>query len=246
MTALDDRPDDDRLLGDPAGLPGVEEDLDDLDEAARSVSLWEGDEGGLELAQRRALVVLVKQRFISARTHPREWRTLLEHRTLLTGRLNDLFLELHVDPVREVAWKRQAVGEAGQRFPTLLHDTAWTREETAVLVLLRDRLRAGSTAGEDRVFVDRDDILDYIAGFRPPHATDASGDEKRARNAVVAVNRMGLLIGGPADDRFEISGAVESLLTLETLRELLAGLRHANAAPAGDDEADDLFTEEEQ
>lgn len=246
MTALDDRPDDDRLLGDPAGMPGVEEDLDDLDEAARSVSLWEGDEGGLELAQRRALVVLVKQRFISARTHPREWRTLLEHRTLLTGRLNDLFLELHVDPVREVAWKRQAVGEAGQRFPTLLHDTAWTREETAVLVFLRDRLRAGSTAGEDRVFVDRDDILDYVAGFRPPHATDASGDEKRARNAVVAVNRMGLLIGGPADDRFEISGAVESLLPLEMLRELLAGLRHANAAPVGDDEADDLFTEEEQ
>ena len=217
---------------------------DDLDEAAGSVSLWEGDEGGLELAQRRTLVVLVKQRFISARTHPREWRTLMEHRTLITGRLNDLFLELHVDPVREVAWKRQASGEAGQRFPTLLHDTAWTREETAVLVFLRDRFRSASGSGEERVFVDRDDILEYVAGFRPPHATDASGDERRARNAVLAVNRMGLLIGAPTDDRYEISEAVESLLPLETLRDLLAGLRAATSReerPADDD----LFASEE-
>ena len=52
----------------------------------------------------------------------------------------------------------------------------------------------------------------YVAGFRPPHATDVSGDEKRARNAVSSVNKAGLLIGAPTDDRFEISEAIESLL----------------------------------
>ena len=218
-------------------------------EATASVSLWEGDEGGLELAQRRALVALVKQRFISNRTHPREWRTLVEHRTVLTSRLNDLFLELHVDPHREVAWKRQAVGEGGQRFPTLLHDTAWTREETIALIYLRERLRTGAATGEERVFVDREDILEYVAGFRPPHATDAAGDERRARNAVVAINRMGLLIGAPLDDRFEVSEAVESLLPLETLRELLEELRRANdpdspAARAARVEDDALFDAE--
>ncbi len=36
----------------------------------RRVSLFEGDEGELEHAERRALVALLKQRFISARTHP--------------------------------------------------------------------------------------------------------------------------------------------------------------------------------
>jgi len=229
------------LTHDPgAGLAAYDAEGDDT---THSVSLWEGDEGGLELAQRRALVVLVKQRFISARTHPREWRTLTEHRTLLTSRLNDLFLELHVDPVREVAWKRQATGEAGERFPTLLHDTAWTREETAVLVYLRERFRTATAAGEERVFVDRDDILAYVADFRPPHATDAAGDERRARNAVTAVNRMGLLITTSTDDRFEVSEAIESLLPLEVLRELLDGLRRANAeAP---ETAADLFEEEQ-
>ncbi|MGZ6792776.1 MAG: hypothetical protein ACXVFV_07465, partial [Mycobacteriales bacterium] len=44
------------------------------DEEPASVSLFEGDEGGLDLAERRALVALLKQRFISARTHPQDWR----------------------------------------------------------------------------------------------------------------------------------------------------------------------------
>src|SRR6476661_10401959 len=197
-------------------------------EATTSVSLWEGDEGGLEYAERRAVVALLKQRFISARTHPRDWRALTENERVIRSRLNDLFLDLQIDPVREVAWKRQAVPEAGQKFPTLLYDAAWSREETVVLVHLRDRFRAASAAGDDRVYVDREDVVEYVAGFRPAHATDLAGDEKRARNAVSSVNKAGLLIGAPTDDRFEISEAIESLLPLELLKELLVSLRQTN------------------
>jgi len=207
-------------------------------EATTSVSLFEGDEGGLEYAERRALVTLLKQRFISARTHPRDWRALTENERLIRARLNDLFLELQIDPVREVAWKRQAVSETGQKFPTLLYDAAWSREETIVLVHLRDRFRAATAAGEGRVYVDREDLVDHVAGFRPPHATDIAGDEKRARNAVSNVNRAGLLIGAPTDDRFEISEAIEPLLPLELLRELLASLQRTNdPTPAPEDDA---------
>ncbi|UUZ58669.1 DUF4194 domain-containing protein [Nocardioides sp. B-3] len=125
------------------------EDFDlDLDDA--SVSLWEGDEGGLEHGQRLAPVTLLKQRFISARTHPRDWRVLVEHERVLRSRLNDLFLDLQIDRAREVAWKRQAVSETGSRLPTLLYDAAWSREETLVLVHLRDRLRAGMAGGDAR------------------------------------------------------------------------------------------------
>ncbi len=134
-----------------------------LDEG--SVSLFEGDEGGLEYPQRRTLVALLKQRFISARTHPRDWPVLVEHERVLRSRLNDLFLDLAIDREREVAWKRQAVSETGARFPTLLYDAAWSREETLVLVHLRDRLRAGQAGGDARVFVDREDIVDYVASF---------------------------------------------------------------------------------
>ena len=210
-----------------------------------SVSLWEGDEGGLEYGHRRALVTLLKQRFISARTHPRDWQVLVEHERVVRSRLNDLFLDLQVDREREVAWKRQAVSETGSRFPTLLYDAAWSREETLVLVHLRDRLRAGATGGETRVFVDREDLVEYVASFRPMHATDESGNEKRARNAVTSLAKAGLLIAGASEDRFEISEAVEPLLPLETLQELLEALQRANGSePEAGDVA--LFDETEE
>lgn len=219
----------------------AEADADILDEG--SVSLFEGDEGGLEHSQRHALVTLLKQRFVSARTHPRDWQVLVDHERVLRSRLNDLFLDLAVDRAREVAWKRQATAEAGGRFPTLLYDAAWSREETLVLVHLRDRLRAGLASGDARVFIDREDVVDYVASFRPAHATDEAGDEKRARNAVVSIVKAGLLIGTTNDDRFEISEAVEPLLPLELLQELLEALHRANsgAAPAPADQPADLF-----
>jgi hypothetical protein len=222
----------------------VEIELED-EVADDSVSLFEGDEGGLEYAQRHALVTLLKQRFISARTHPRDWQVLVEHERLLRSRLNELFLELQVDRVREVAWKRQASTETGGRFPTMLYDAAWSREETLVLVHLRDRLRSGLAGGDTRVFIDREDVVGYVASFRPPHATDVAGDEKRARNAVAGIAKAGLLIGTASEDRFEISEAVESLIPLELLQELLEALLRANASdvPVDADDAD-LFEEE--
>ena len=223
--------------------PGVAPDLDEESGDLASVSLWEGDEGGLEHSQRHALVTLLKQRFISARTHPRDWRVLVEHERVIRGRLNDLFLDLLVDRSREVAWKRQATSETGSRFPTLLYDAAWTREETLVLVHLRDRLRAGLAGGDARVYVDRDDVVDYIESFRPAHATDEAGDEKRARNAVTSIVKAGLLIGAPGDDRYEISEAVEPLLPLELLQELLEALRRANGGEPAAEPDDDLFDE---
>lgn len=233
---------------DIAGVADVDTDeVEDFE--ADSVSLFEGDEGGLEYAQRQALVSLLKQRFISARTHPRDWQVLVENERVFRSRLNDLFLDLQVDRAREVAWKRQAQAEGGGRFPTLLHDTAWSREETLVLVHLRDRLRAGLAGGDARVYVDRDDLLDYVASYRPDHATDESGDEKRARNAVTSVAKAGLLIATATEDRFEISEAVEPLLPLELLRELLEALRQANGTEpvtaTGEDAEADLFDEEE-
>jgi hypothetical protein len=220
-------------------VTGLEHDEVEIDDA--SVSLFEGDEGGLEYAQRLALVTLLKQRFISSRTHPRDWRVLVEHERVVRSRLNDLFLDLAVDRQREVAWKRQATPETGGRFPTLLHDVAWTREETLVLVHLRDRLRAGLAAGDARTYVDREDLVEYVASFRPAHATDEAGDERRARNAVAGIVKAGLLVGAVGDDRYEVSEAVEPLLPLERLQELLEALRAANASPAGDVVADEPF-----
>lgn len=246
-TDLDPGPDAGAHLAPGTVADGVHADAEDgfEPEDDASVSLFEGDEGGLEFGQRHALVTLLKQRFISARTHPRDWQVLVEHERVLRSRLNDLFLDLQIDRTREVAWKRQATSETGSRFPTLLYDAAWSREETLVLVHLRDRLRAGLAGGDARVYIDRDDIVEYVASFRPAHATDEAGDEKRARNAVLSIVKAGLLIATAAEDRYEISEAIEPLLPLELLQELLEALRRANGTevPADEDEGAGLFAE---
>ncbi|MDF9716709.1 DUF4194 domain-containing protein [Nocardioides sp. ChNu-99] len=205
-------------------------------EGSTLLSLFDGDEGGLPLAQRRALLALVKLRFVTARTHPREWEALLENPRAVASRLNDLFLELVLDREHEVAYKRQAVPEAGGRFPTLLHDTAWNREETIALVFLRNRHFTDSARGDDRVWVDVTDVVAHVMAMRPPHSTDAAGDEGRARNAVASLYKAGLLLGPATGDRFEVSPAVEALLPLERLQELLEWLR---TPPPEDDRAPD-------
>ena len=201
-------------------------------ELTSSVALFEGDEGGLTLAQRRALVAIVKQRFITAESHPKEWRALVANPRLVRARLNDLFLDLHLDPDREIAFKRQVTPEGGGRFPTLLRDTAWSREETILLVYLRSRSRSEQAAGAPKTFIDREDMLEHIAAQRPAHATDHTGDGKRAAKAVENLNRAGLLVGASAADRFEVSRAIDVVLPLERLQSLLAWLERQNTAAA--------------
>lgn len=215
-------------------------DADDIDrEPSSTLALFEGDRGGLPLAQRKALVVLLKQRFISAQTHPKEWRALMEAPEAIRSRLNDLFMDLHLDREREVAYKHQVAPEAGGRpFPTLLYDTPWGREDTILLVYLRQRARQEQATGADRVFVDRTDMLDAIDSHRPAHTTDRTGYSRRAANAVEAVYKAGLLIGPSTGDRFEVSNAIEVLLPVPRLRELLDWLRTQNdpAAPPPPDQ----------
>lgn len=204
-----------------------------------SLSLFEGDEGRLGAAQRRTLVTLLRSRYLSRAAHPQEWRTLLESETLLRSRLNELFLELHIDHTYEVAYKRQAQPEEGGRFPTLLRDTAYTREETILLVFLRGRLRTERAGGAESVFVGRAEMLEYISQFRPAYATDRSGDARKAEKAVDNLIRSAILLKSDDPDRLRIAPVIEVLLSLERLGELLEWLQASNGemgpdAPGGE------------
>jgi len=201
-----------------------------IDDEPASFSLFEGDEGGLTIEQRRTLVLLMKHRYISAALQPVEWRTLIESQRLLRSRLNDMFLDLHVDLDYRVAFKRQAVAEAGDRFPTLLHDVAYSREETILLVLLRQRLRSERAEGQDIVFADRDNLVENVGHFRPEFSTDRYGDARKASAAVDSLAKARVLLKTSDPDRFRISAAIEVLLPLDRLAELHEWLIEQNAA----------------
>jgi hypothetical protein len=200
-------------------------------------ALFEGDEGRLDEPQRRALVALLRHPYVSARTQADEWRAVLDAEHQLRSRLNDLFLELHVDRDREVAFKRQARSESTRRgFPTLLRDAPYTREETIVLVYLRMRLRADARPGPDQVVVDRAEILGHVSGFRPATATDRTRDEARVAKAIERLVTARVLLKTSDPDRFRIASVVEVLLPLERLVELdrwLTSTARQNATTGG-------------
>ena len=79
---------------------GVEDDHVDT-----SLSLFDGDDGGLTLDQRRCLVVLLKHPIVT--DERAEWSTLVRDTRIIKSRLNDLFLDLVIDRERGIAYKVQ-------------------------------------------------------------------------------------------------------------------------------------------
>ena len=206
-----------------------------------SLALFDGDQGGLTFAQRKVLVSLLKHRYLSAARHPAEWRALIDSEQVLRSRLNDLFLDLHLDREREVAFKRQAVPEDEVVvFPTLLHDTAYTREETILLIFLRQRFRSERAGGADEVLVDRDELLGQVEHFRPPRSTNHSGDARKTITAIDSLRRAGILLKTSDEHRMKVSSVIEVLLPLPRLGELLDWLLGQNDHdhPAGTDPTD--------
>jgi hypothetical protein len=203
------------------------------DEPDATLSLWEGDEGRLTEPQRRTLVALLRNRYLSADRHPSEWRCLQACETLLRGRLNDVFMLLHVDPSAGIAYKQPAFGEDGTKFPTLLHDAAYTREETILLMFARQRHLSERLSGREDVLIDVDDLLAHVEAFRPEHATNQSGDRKRTENAIEALRRAGVFARTADEARVRILPVIETLLPLDKLHQLSEWL--AGAAVAGGD-----------
>jgi hypothetical protein len=207
--------------------------------------LFPGDIGTLPQPVRETLVTLLKRRYISAEHHPTDWRIVLENEPALQSRLNDLFLELVIDREYQVAYKMQATSETGTKFPTLLYIRAYSREETVLVIYLRRRLRASEQAGADAVFVDRQELLDEVATYRPPSATNRVRDEKAAANAVDMLVKDGLLLKTGDDDRYRISPIIEVLMPVEQVKRLADALRAATGLDDEPDNADDTTDEDE-
>ncbi|MCU1461186.1 MAG: hypothetical protein JWO37_1261 [Acidimicrobiales bacterium] len=212
----------------------------DVPRDSSSVALFSGDAGGLPFDQRRCLVRILKERYLSKDAHPDLWEVLISNEEVLRSRLNDLFLTLHVDRDAEVAYKRQAVPDESQKkFPTLLHDTAYSREETVLLVYLRERFQRERAAGTDPVLVDLEELVDRVAEFRPADTTDIAAETKRANNAVDALRKAGVLHLTAEPDRFTVSPVLDSLLPLPRLKELLDWLRAESGPTPMHEEAED-------
>lgn len=189
---------------------------------------WHGDQGNLDPKQRDTLVALLKKSFISSDDKD-AWRTLMRDPDPIVTNLNNLYFILVVDERAEVAFATPA-RNADNPFKTLVRDAPNNREETLLLIYLRERHRAETASGQPTVYADVAAMLDYVARFRPASATDVSGDEKRVKNAVGGLVTSGLLIKTADADRYRVHRAIEALLPLPTLSQLVEAFRAHNAA----------------
>lgn len=201
------------------------------DDGPAEVGLWDGDQGTLDARMRDALVLLLKNEYISpgvSASYDAAWRAITHNPDRIRSALNNVYLDLVIDEINEVAYKKQVdTNEVATR--TLLHDNPYNREETLLLVLVRERYRADTAAGEDRVYVDATDMYAYVERYRPSHATDVAGDRRKVDNAIASLKRS-KLIRDAGGDRFEVHRAIQTLLTTEKLQALADALRTANAA----------------
>jgi len=203
-----------------------------------SCSLFEGDQGQLAAEVRRALVVILKRRYVSAERDPDVWRILVENRTALETRLNDMFLQLAVDRDYGVAYKRQAVPDGGGTFPTLLHNAAYSREQTILMVHLRGVFRSGLSDGAEVVFVDSQELIDEVATYLPEGTTNKVDADRAAQRAVEALCKSDILLQTPESGRYRISPIIEVLLPVGRLQELAESLSQSWAPPGDEPEED--------
>jgi hypothetical protein len=194
-------------------------------------SLFEGDCGQLAPEVRRALVVILKRRYVSAERDPEVWRVLLENRVPLESRLNDMFLQLIVDRNYDVAYKRQAMPDGAGTFPTLLHNLPYGREQTVLMVHLRGVFRSATSAGQDAVFVDGRELVEEAANYWPASTTNHVEAERAAQRAVEALAKSEILLETAERGRYRISPIIEVLLPVGRLQELAESLARQNGSP---------------
>ena len=200
---------------------------DALGLAPDTSALWNGDQGTLDAKQRDTLVALLKKSFISADDKV-AWRTLMRDPGPIVTSLNNLYFILVVDERAEVAYATPA-RNADNPFKTLVRDAPNNREETLLLIYLRERHRAETASGQPVVYADVKAMLDYVERFRPASATDISGNEKRVHSAIAGLVTAGLLVKTSDAGRYRVHRAIEALLPLNTLNQLVEAFRAHNS-----------------
>ena len=197
--------------------------------------LWVGDRGTLSENSRRALLSLIKGPYLSSEKG-NLWSALLADQNAIEAHLNDLFLDLVVDPVLGFAFVRN-VHTSELAIPTAVRAETLTFLDTAMLLVLRQLLLHAD--GERRVIVGRDEVFEQLMVYRTADRDETDFAKRlnaswmKMRNTLRVVHATGT---ADDEDRVEISPVLALIVTGDTVRQLTAEYaRIAASAPAESD-----------
>lgn len=229
MKWSEDRDEDERGL-----LPAAEL----ADATAAGKPLFVGDTGSLPYAARRALCQLLAGPSVDAQRHGSLWPALLRHEADIRRVLCELFLELVLDREGGVAFTRQA-DTAELESPTLLRSAPLTFIESALLLMLRQRLAEADTRGE-RAVVEEAQLVEAMSVYQRHVSTDRAGFARRVLTAVAKMRDNQLLarLRG-SEDRYEVSPVLKLLFSAEEVQTLSQAYRELREGAAATAEADE-------
>lgn len=172
-------------------------------QSAGRAALWEGDAGGLARDTRRALVRLLQGPYVSSELHPDLWNAVVSDEPSVRRHLADLFLALVLDRDAGVAFVRNVEDPSGQA-PSVVRSLPLTLVDTVLLLHLRTLVLRGESSGQ-RAFVDRSELQDHLAVYRPHASTDHAGFTKRVNASIAKMEKASVLRTTRVPDRFQIS-----------------------------------------
>ena len=197
-------------------------------------ALWDGDPGSLPRGTRRTLVRLLQGPYLTAELHPELWNSLLADEAAIRRRLGDLFLELVLDREAGLAFTRNAHDPTGES-PSVMRTLPLTLVDTVLLLHLRTLLLRTTTPGE-RVFVDRGEIDDHLAVYRPHVSTDHSGFMRRVSSSIDKLKRASLLRETDVPERYEISPVLALVFSADEVAAVAAEYRRLLGEDGGGDD----------
>ncbi|MCE7009995.1 DUF4194 domain-containing protein [Kibdelosporangium philippinense] len=218
-------------------------DWGDVDEDVDAFGERDGDPSRLPLEAKRALVVLLKSRFVSRAQNRPTWDSLLAYEQEITGRLGDLFLELVIDRDLEVAFKRQNLDEDAPKV--LRREKPLSRDASFLLVFLRQEW---AYAADGPVVVNRSQVEEFLRAYREEGDGDRAKFERRVNAAIGVLGDMKLLsVDQDADYLFTVSPVVVPLIGVDEFTQLEAAyLRGMDAAGSSALDADNGPLEPEE
>ncbi|WP_081379453.1 DUF4194 domain-containing protein [Actinomyces oris] len=198
-------------------------------------ALWEGDAGGLARDTRRALVRLLQGPYVSSELHPDLWNAVVSDEPSVRRYLADLFLTLVMDRDVGVAFVRNVEDPSGQA-PSVVRSLPLTLVDTVLLLHLRTLVLRGETSGQ-RAFVDRSELQDHLAVYRPHASTDHAGFAKRVNASINKMKDASILRTTQVPDRFQISPVLNLIFGPDEVAAITAEYRRMLGEDTGEADA---------
>lgn len=184
---------------------------------ADDTKLSDFDTGTLTLAQRRALVKLIKGPFVSASNSAdaEDFHVISASRQEIASQLDNLFLTLIVDDTAGIAYtKVWDTDLEGMR--KLLRAKPLNFVETITILHLRRQLAKANP--NERTIVDKTEVFEATAPYQTAQGTDHTKQAKNFDSAWNNLVKSKVVAPTPTPNRFEVSQVLRVVFSSDEIK----------------------------